>query len=414
VFNLSHSMFDLHVVQKPAKILYVIGSLDVGGTERHLSYILPKLLDRNFNPVVFVLTNRGGLADFLESKGVRVIAPFFSTSLNKFPKFLKRPLLLVSAIFSYIAFVLRWNPKIIHFFLPLSYLIGGLCSLFLGDRILIMSRRSLNYYQKRYPAISFIERLLHQRMNAVLANSIAVLNNLVDEGIPDARCGLIYNGIEVSKLNHCASRIATRENIGISPTAFLMICVANLIPYKGHHDLIVALSLARNKLPKDWAVAFIGRDTGIANDLKLLSVTYGIENNILWLGERADVMDLCAAGDLGLLCSHEEGFSNSVIECMAAGLPMIVTDVGGNAEAVVDGECGIVVQPRSPLSISTALIALSTNAALRETMAFASRCRATNFFSLDRCVDKYHGLYTYILFSPRLDVQKMIDQDICE
>ena len=74
---------------------------------------------------------------------------------------------------------------------------------------------------------------------------------------------------------------------------------------------------------------------------------------MLFLNTRNDVLEILNACDIGVLCSHQEGFSNSVLEGMASGLPMIVTDVGGNAEAVLNGKSGIVVPPHdsAPLPV---------------------------------------------------------------
>ena len=131
--------------------------------------------------------------------------------------------------------------------------------------------------------------------------------------------------------------------MGIGPQALTLVMVGNLIAYKGHGDLLVALGQAAPQLPPDWRLLIVGRDEGIASALQAQSVALGIDRNVLFLDTRNDVPDILNACDIGVLCSHQEGFSNAVLEGMAASLPMIVTDVGGNAEAVLDGECGIVV-----------------------------------------------------------------------
>ena len=121
--------------------------------------------------------------------------------------------------------------------------------------------------------------------------------------------------------------------------------IANLIPYKGHKDLIEGLALVAQSLPSGWRILCAGRDEGLQLKLESLVEAQGIKANIQFLGERTDVPILLAAADFGVLSSWEEGFSNVILEAMAAGLPMIVTDVGGNPEAVLDGETGLVVPP---------------------------------------------------------------------
>ena len=137
--------------------------------------------------------------------------------------------------------------------------------------------------------------------------------------------------------------------------------IANLIPYKGHRELIEGLSHIERELPGDWRILLVGRDHGIRAELEALSTTCGVSHRIRFLGQRSDIPALLAAADFGLLTSREEGFSNVILEGMAAGLAMIVTDVGGNAEAVVHGETGFVVPPRNPKAIGDAILELARN-----------------------------------------------------
>ena len=87
--------------------------------------------------------------------------------------------------------------------------------------------------------------------------------------------------------------------------------------------------------------AGFGRDDGIGSSLKTKTRKLGIAEHVRFLGQRPDVVELLRIADIGLQCSHEEGFSNALLEAMAAGLPTIATDVGGTAEAVVDGVTGL-------------------------------------------------------------------------
>jgi glycosyltransferase involved in cell wall biosynthesis len=98
-----------------------------------------------------------------------------------------------------------------------------------------------------------------------------------------------------------------------------------------------------------------------------------------------------------MLCSHQEGFSNAVLEGMAASLPMIVTNVGGNAEAVLDGECGIVVPPSDPPRLAEAIARLAKSPELRTAFGGAARRRVTEHFSLESSVEAYDAMYRALL-----------------
>lgn len=272
-----------------------------------------------------------------------------------------------------------------------------------------MSRRSLNRYQLKYPLLARVERWLHPHMDAVLGNSQAVVLELEQEGVNDDRLGLLYNGIDLAQFDNLPSRTSIRKNLGISEQALLMVCVANLIPYKGHADLIRALGEIHAELPGDWAVAMVGRDSGIGAELRALAEKEGIAKYIIWLGERSDAIAICSAADMGVLSSHEEGFSNSVLEGMAAEVAMVVTDVGGNGEAVINGECGIVVPARDTSALAQAILTLARDERMRERMAKAGRQRIIKEFSLDTCVDQYAGLYQALSVNRNCVVQQVLD-----
>ena len=96
---------------------------------------------------------------------------------------------------------------------------------------------------------------------------------------------------------------------------------------------------------------------------------------------------LLRAADIGMLCSHEEGFSNALLECMAASLPVVATDVGGNAEAVVDRETGLLVPSQAPDQLAQAILELARSPDLRLRFGAAGRSRVETLFSLRSSVD---------------------------
>lgn len=392
------------------KIVFVIGNLDVGGAERHLVQVLPKLKQVGFSPLVYTLTHKGKLAAVLESQGVPVVEPWFSAYFRRLPRLFRRLLLTPFSFVTFCILMMRYRSPIVHFFLPESYLFGGVSSwMMMSPRIKLMSRRSLNLYQLKYPVLAKIERLLHSGMSAVLGNSKAVVRELAAEGVKTSRLGLLYNGIDLEVFGKLPPRASVRSGLGIQSDALMMVCVANLIPYKGHIDLIQALGDIRADLPSGWVIALVGRDCGIASELQALAKRLGLDEHIKWLGERSDAIAICSAADIGVLSSHQEGFSNSVLEGMAAGVAMVVTDVGGNAEAVMDGVSGLVVPARDPAALGQALLTLANDERARQLMAKAGRQRVADNFSLTTCVNRYAGLYQALLSQPDCNVQRALD-----
>ena len=184
------------------------------------------------------------------------------------------------------------------------------------------------------------------------------MTELAAEGVPRERLGLIYNGDRPGRLRGPPARLARSARASASPpTALVLTTPANLIPYKGHADLLDALARVAGQLPPDWVLLCAGRDDGAGPALRARAQALGFAERVRWLGLRDDVPALLVASDVGILASHEEGFSNSVLEGMAAGVAMIVSDVGGNAEAVQHGVSGCVVPPRDPAALGAAILA---------------------------------------------------------
>jgi glycosyltransferase involved in cell wall biosynthesis len=365
--------------QPHSSILYVVGSQEIGGTERHLTQIIPPLKNLGWQPAVCCLEYEGPLACLLEQAGIAVVAPPLQ-ALRKLSGALHR----VFAVLWLLLLLLRRRPRIVHFFLPLPYLVGAPIAIVARTPIRVMSRRNQNVYQAKYPLARRIEAWLHGRMQALLGNSQAIVRDLLAEGAPSDRVALIYNGIDTAE-----GALPARKETG----RLTLIIVANLMAYKGHADLFRALAQIAPQLPPDWTLLCVGRDTGMGPTLAALASELSLAEHIQFLGERRDVARLLADADIGLLVSHEEGFSNAILEGMAAGLPMIVTQVGGNAEAVIDRQTGLVVPPHDPTALAQAILRLASDRSTRLAMGRAARARVQAEFSLDRCVQNYDRLY---------------------
>ncbi|MEH2526363.1 MULTISPECIES: glycosyltransferase [unclassified Bradyrhizobium] len=378
------------------EIFFVIGTFEVGGTESHLLSIARSLIRRGWKVSVYVFAGGGPLQQKFEESGATVLSPRRSSLAST--SFVSRMLHLARSGYMLFSTLIRRRPAIAHFFLPMAYLSAAPIALLARVPIRIMSRRSLNFYQANLWWLSSVERLLHKSTTAVLGNSLSVVRQLKDEeGVPSRKLGLIYNGIDIERFCSGGSRQQTRAALGLTQATLTLIIVANLIPYKGHGDLIDALRQCQMQLPQPWHLLIVGRDDGIATGLKVKAAEAGIAGNISFLGSRQDVPELLKASDIGLLCSHEEGFSNAILEGMAAGLPMIVTDVGGNAEAVLDGLTGFVVPAHDSTRLAEAIAHLANDASLRADLGAAGRRRIEEHFSLDHCVNSYDELYRTLL-----------------
>ena len=378
------------------RILIVAEALGYGGTESHLVTVLPRLAETGLDISVFCLADRGPRAPELEQAGIRVLTGSWVASRRE--KRLLYPLQAGLDCTALYHFARQWRPQVAHFFLPGPYLLGAPVAMAARIPIKVMSRRSLAHYQQNWLGARPVERLLHARMTAIVGNCRAILRELKNEGAADTKLRLIYNGIESSGAVH--DKAEARAALGLDADALIGIIVANLIPYKGHRDLIEALALAAPKLPPSWQMLCVGAGYDLQPELEALAAEKGIGTSLRFLGQRFDVGRLLEAADFGVLPSRaNEGFSNAILESMRAGLPMVVTDIGGNAEAVLDGETGFVVPAADPAALAAALLRLAQDPGLRRKLGEAGRERLAKHFTLADCVAKYRALYDELLAS---------------
>ena len=253
------------ILKNKKKIRIIIGSLNVGGTEKQLLKIINYLAKKNWEIELITLKEKGILAKYLNKK-IKVNNLNIKVSF----KFIR----LFKIIFKLLR-IFKKNPHTLtHFFLPQAYILGMASSIIANTKCkLIMSRRSLNFYQNKIFCCRTIEKFLHQKINKILVNSEAIKKQLINqEGVFKNKIKIIYNGVE-AKNN---KKFKKNNNFNI-------VIIANLIPYKNHHILFNSLNLIKGKLPKNWKIYCIGRDDGIKKNLIKLSKKKGIFNKIIWI-----------------------------------------------------------------------------------------------------------------------------------
>lgn len=371
------------------RITVVTSRLDVGGTERHLTRVMPELRRRGIDIVLYVMERGGALEPELRAQGVRIEGPpgrrFFHWA---------------RATAQLTWFLRSERPDIVHFFLPRPYIFGSIAAELAGHHQRLMSRRSLADYMARHPLARVVEGVLHRRCVGLIGNSQTVVEQLVAECAGPRKVALLYNGVVVPDLTTAAERERIRQSLRISNDALAIVVVANLIPYKGHRDLLDALGPIKMALPEQWSLLVVGRDAGIGDELKARARTLGIADNIMWLGEQSAVDEFLRASDIFVLPSHEEGFSNALLEAMANGVAVVATAVGGNGDAVSDEESGLLVRPKNPAALGAAILRVANDPALRARLGAAARNRVGERFSLDACVRQYEALYRGISAQP--------------
>lgn len=377
------------ISQEPISIVIAAPPLNSGGTEHHLMHILPGLKERGFDISVVLLAG-GGSLDAALSEGVSsMISP-----ARKWP----RPIRTIQQALLIRQTARKARASVVHGFLSEPSLAAATAHLLMGALMeprpaLVHGRRSLAFYSAKHTVARWLERASHRLADALVGNSNAVATELVKEsGQPDKVC-TIWNGIPVAGPLRVKERSECRKMFNLPEDAFVLTYVANFHSYKGHEDLIYALSRITDRLPQPWRVLLPGRDGGIEHELRRKVGLLGLGDNVIFPGEWPGSRQPYAAADIGLLVSHTEGFSNSLIEGMMAGLPMIATYVGGNIDAIDYGETGILVPPHSPDDLADAILKLASMPVFRQQLGTAAREKALQKFCLTNCIDQYEKLW---------------------
>lgn len=245
--------------------------------------------------------------------------------------------------------ITRWmssqNFEILQTWFPEANLTGPCMGRLAAIPIVLGTRRNLNH-----ACVSFSERVVlcaqagaNLLVNRVIANSQAVLNRIVKtEFISPKRICVVYNGIDLSHIKPAPElRVATRRALGIRNEDILVGNISGLRAIKGV-DLFVDAAAEAYLRNRRLRFVVVG-DGEMKARLEEAIRKYGLEGVVHLVGAAADVRPYLAAFDIAVLSSLAEGFSNSLLEYMASGVPVIATNIGGNPEAL--GSCGLLIKP---------------------------------------------------------------------
>jgi glycosyltransferase involved in cell wall biosynthesis len=203
-----------------------------------------------------------------------------------------------------------------------------------------------------------------------------------DYRFPPEKTVTIHNGVSVSTFCPSGSEgIAVRDTLGLHPEEFVLVCTARLSGEKGIDILLLAMSelLRRNVSCK----CIIVGDGYLRENLSEQVRELGLAGHIFLLGFQKDVRPYLLAANAFVLTSHSEGLPFAILEAMACGLPCIVTNVGGNAEAVVHNVTGLLVKAGCPGEVAEAVSYLWTHPEERARMSQTARLRVCEEFDME-------------------------------
>lgn len=375
------------------RIIYFITSLESGGTERQLALLLESLPSAKYEKHVVCLSGLGPLAE-------RFRACTTSISDLKYPRLRRNGKLIWKNLPSTVLSVLRLHrtlrrlrPDILHTLIPVCNVMGSIAGKLARVPVIVCSRLSLGNYRDTNRLFAQLENFTDRFFVLIHCKSIGIKDDVVRrEPVDPDDLKVIYNGINAEKYGQPFHKDPLRKELRLEPDSPVIGMVANLRPYKGHADMIEAMPAVLRRHPR-VRFLFIGRDDGIQAQLRTRAAELGVDSAITWAGERNDVPKLLQLMNLLVSASHEEGFSNTILEAMASALPVIATHVGGNIEQVADGITGILVPPSSPESLANAMIAILDDPPYGEKMGRHGYRRITHNFSQTAIAQQMEEFY---------------------
>jgi L-malate glycosyltransferase len=280
--------------------------------------------------------------------------------------------------------------EIVHAYFPDACLLAPLWLKRKGTKV-ITSRRDMGLIYQGKP--SWIYKFLQPRTDYIISNSSAVAKHTsAQEKIPPGKSVVIYNGLEnFNPTQNPAPEIFKRMD------SIKFILVANIKPVKRIMDAVIAIKVLRAQ-GENVELALVGehQDKNYCQSLQEYITQYQLSDCIYLTGSMKEPRTLLPQADVGLLVSESEGLSNTIMEYMQLGLPVIATAVGGNPELVTNGNTGYLVPKADPIQLTQAMQKLIQSKNLRQNLGTQGKAIIQQQFSIDAMITKHEKLYQAI------------------
>jgi glycosyltransferase involved in cell wall biosynthesis len=363
------------------RVCLLIGQLGMGGTEKQLVLLAEGLRARGIDTTVLVMFDGGPREDALRAAGVPVVHLGFRRRSAGW----RMPAANLAAFLRLARHLRRIRPDVLHAFLFHGYVPAAPAGRLARVPVLVAGRRSLADFKRGRPLLLAVERIATGMTDHLVANADAVAEDTrAERGVRPGKVTVVRNGLPDSAFDPVPPA-------DLATPLPLVLCVANLIVYKGHRHLLDAVAtLAGRGLPCTLALAGDGPERP---RLERQAARLGVD--VRFLGTRSDVERLLARADVAVLASLEEGMSNAVMEAMAAGRPVVATDVGDTGE-LLRGR-GVLVPPADPEALARGLERVLTDPELAGRLSRAARAWSRDQLPVGTMVDRHVRLYTELL-----------------
>lgn len=365
---------------RPVTVCHVLHSLHVGGAEVLVAGLARKL--RGQCRFVFAcLDDLGTLGAELRREGfpIEVLG--------------RKPGVDMGCAWRLGSFLRRERVDVVHAHQYTPFFYGATARLLCRRPAIVFTEhgRAFPDYPRRKRMIA--NRILLERRDRVIGVGEAVRQALIrNEGISERRVGVIYNGIDTGVFaNAFHNRDAVRHELGMGPNDVVILQVARLDYLKDHATAVRTMQRVCRDVPA--ARLLLAGEGPERGKIEALIESHQLSDRIRLLGLRKDVARLLRAADVFLLTSISEGIPLTVIEAMAAGVPVVSTRVGGVAEVIEDDDSGFLAGAGDDETLALRVHQLAQDPALRQRLGQRGRSRAATMFSQDQMHSRYLDLY---------------------
>ena len=357
-------------MNRPIPVVCVMTSFDPGGTERQMIELVRRLDPARWTVHIACFHTRG--AWFGRVKEV-------AASVAKFPVTSFQSADALRHVWAFARWCRAQKIAVAHTTELYSNIFGLAGAALARVPVRVANRREIN--PDKSAAQIALQRTAYSVADKVVANSRAAAERLRVERVPSRKIAVIPNGIDFNVAEPRRHRTRLRK----------VVVVANLRPEKGHDVLMDAAVEVLRRFP-DAHIECVGGGPQL-EPLVARAEARGLLHAVTFLGQRDDVPARLAEADIFVLPSRSEAFPNAVLEAMAAGLPIVVSGVGGILELIDDERTGLLVPAGDPHALADRICRLMTDPALAARLGDAACEKARARFSFDRMVSAFERLY---------------------
>jgi glycosyltransferase involved in cell wall biosynthesis len=377
------------------KVLEFVTNFCVGGTERQFLNLLDGLRPR---AEVHVACFRADGPLLGELRGFEPPLP-----LSEYPIPSLRSPVVARRLLELVRYLRRHEIDVVHTTGLYPNVFGVVAAWLARTPVIIASVRDMG--QMWRGDLRRVQRLTCRLADAVVTNAEAIAQRLRAEGYRAETIEVIHNGIVPVEPPPRLPGSGFRRDLGIPAAAPVVGVVARIDPLKGLDDFLDAAALVAARHPETRFLIVGGPAAEVGpeyqDQLRRRADRLGLGDRVFLTGARTDVPDILPELTVSVLPSLTEGLSNSLLEAMAAGKPVVATAVGGNPEIVEDGVTGFLVPANDPASLAAAIERLVASPGLAAELGRAGQARVAAEFTPERLVERTTELYRRLLRESR-------------